>query len=175
MPNINKILKKVKKQYDSICDQMLESDVIGSNVKLFYPPTFENCVNCEFASFGSPKTIYRAGGPAPFTLGGCPMCGGSCKKEVEHTEVVRLRLYSSDSKGFDRRFFKQLGINIDVPEGNILSIGYLADLTKIKSANYAQLYTDQNEYHDWRYKLSSEPAPHGLGRDKYFYCFWSRV
>ncbi len=178
VPDISKILNKAKEVYDATHEQWLNSDVVGINITLYYPPRYEECPNCEFSTYGDgTSTVYKAGGPAPYTLGSCPLCGSaSCKKEVEVTEIVKLRIYSIDSTSFTRSTMKKLGISIDQPQGELLTIGRISDLPKIKGCNYAVFYSDQEaKVGSLRYKLSTEPTPHGFGKDKYFYCFWSRV
>lgn len=172
---ISRILDKAKEVYDDTHQQWLDSDAIGVNVKLFYPSTWEDCINCEFDQFGG--ICYKTGGPIGFTLSGCPVCGTSTAlKEVEVTEIIKLRVYSIDSTSFSRASFKKLGISIDQPQGELLTIGSVDDLTKIRSCNYAVFYSDQEGVAgSLRYKLSTDPQPHGFGKDKFFFCFWTRV
>jgi hypothetical protein len=174
MSRVSRVLERAKKIYDEVHTDWLASDVIGINVKLFYPPTYEDCDNCETNTYG---TVFKVGGPAPFLLGECPQCGSNdCKKEVEQTEIIRLRIYSVDSTSFSRATFKKLGISIDQPQGELLTIGSVDDLIKIKSCNYAVFYSDQEEVTgSLRYKISTDPQPHGFGKDKFFFCFWVRV
>lgn len=174
MGRVSRVLARAKEIYDATHTEWLESTAIGINVKLYYPPTYEACNNCETNTYG---TIYKAGGPISFQLGQCPMCmSDTCQKEVEQTEVVRLRIYSVDSTSFSRATFKKLGISIDQPQGELLTIGSVDDLTKIKSCNYAVFYSDQEgTTGSLRYKISTDPQPHGFGKDKFFFCFWTRV
>lgn len=160
MPNISSILARAKQIYNDTVDQFLDNDEIGSDVTLYYPPTFTECINCEYNQY-SDKNIHRNGGPIPFTLGDCPMCAGSCQKEVEQTEVVRMRVYSA----YNKNLFKNLGINIQSPSGDFLTLFYLSDVSKVNSANYAILNTK-------RCSLASDPIPYGFGRDRYVYAFW---
>lgn len=171
--NISKMLGRAKTYYDDIMNQLLENNESSSNVTLYYPSTFEDCTNCEFTDWG---VSHRSGGPQPFTLGGCPQCGSSNSKyEVETSEVIRLRIYSVDPTSFSRHKFKEMGISLQQPQGELLTIGYLDDLRKVKSCNYAVMFSDQeSSTGSLRYNLSSEPLPHGFGKDTYFYCFWKR-
>lgn len=171
-PNITAILNKANEIYNSVCDQFLSSDVTGSNVKLYYPPTLVDCPNCEYTEWGS---CYKAGGPSPFSLGSCPTCGGADPtKESEATETIRLRVYSGEG-GFNKSVFKKLGVSIDHPQGELFTIGSVNDLQKIKSCNYAIMFSDEEARGSQRYSLSSEPHLHGFSKNRYFYCFWERV
>jgi hypothetical protein len=172
-PNIKNILKKSKEIFDNINNEWIESDEIGVKITLVYPSTIQQCNNCQLTSYG---IVYKSGGPAPFSLGDCPSCGGAqCSKENEVVEDIRCRLYSG-SGNFSKFNFKKLGININGPTGDYLIIGKISDIQKIKNANYAILYTDEkNVVGHIRVELSSEPTPYGFGRDKFFFSFWSRV
>jgi len=174
MVNITGILNRAKEVYDNTHAQWLSSDVIGTNVKLYYPPTYESCPNCEMGPYG---VIAKFGGPITFVYGPCPVCGSSdCLKEVEVSDIIRLRVYSLDSTSFTRSTMKKLGISIDQPQGELLTIGSVDDLQKVRSCNYATFYSDEESVvGSLRYKISTEPQPHGFGKDKWFFCFWIRT
>jgi hypothetical protein len=156
---------KVTKLYNEVCDQFLETDVIGTNAKLYFPPTFETCVNCANSQYGN---SYKSGGPMPFNHGSCPMCGGTCQKEIEYTDDIRVRAYSRDAESFSKRRFQRMGISIDVPKAELFTIFYLADAYKVKLCNYAKIL-------DARYSPITLPQPHGFGKDRYAFCFWELV
>lgn len=172
-PNISKILAKAKAVYDDIHDQMIDSDEIGVDVTLYYPATYIDCVNCQHSDWGN---TYKHGGPAPFNLGSCPMCGGSCKQQSEETDIVRMRVYQTDSEGFTKGSFKKIGISVDIPTGELLTICKMADVNKVKGAAYAVFYSDvENKVGSQRYTISTEITPHGFGKDKFFFCRWKRA
>ena len=174
MVNISGILSQAKTLYDDIHTQLINSSEVGVNVTLYYPPTYVDCSNCQLSSYG---IIYKTGGPAPFTLGSCPLCASAtCKKEVENSEVIKLRVYSVDPTSFSRSNFKKMGISVERPEGELLSIGFMSDLLKVRSANYAVFYSDnQPSTGSMRYKLAGDPRPHGIGKDTFFFCFWEKA
>lgn len=172
-PNISKILAKAKSLYDDIHTQIIDSDEVGVDVTLYYPVTYTECINCQHSDWGN---TYKHGGPAPFNLGSCPMCGGSCQQQFEESDVVRLRVYQSDASGFSKTQLRKIGISIDLPTGDLITIGKISDLSKIKSAAYAVFYSDQESVvGSQRYKISTEISPHGFGKDKFFFCRWSRI
>lgn len=172
-PNISKMLAKAKAVYEDIHDQWLASDEIGVDVKLYYPASYVDCTNCQHSDWGN---TYKAGGPAPFNLGSCPMCGGSCKQENEVNELIKMRVYSIRPNDFSNRSFKKMGISIQSPAGDLLSIGSMTDMSKILNCNYAVFYSNVEEIiGSQRFKLDGEPRPHGFGKTTYFYCFWNRV
>lgn len=171
-PNILHILNKANEIYSLVCDQLLISPVTSSEVTLYYPGVFEDCPNCEMTEWG---VSYRVGGSTPFLMGSCPQCGSdNCLRESEVTETIRLRVYSGEG-GFNKSVFKKLGVSIDHPQGELFTIGSVDDLQKIKSCNYAVMFSDEEARGSQRYSLSSEPHLHGFSKNRYFYCFWERV
>lgn len=172
-PNISRVLKKSKEIFDSINSQWIDSDEVGVSIDIFYPAKIENCNNCELSDYG---VVHKSGGIAPFFLGDCPVCGSqSHKKEVEVSKTIKVRLYTGNGN-FSKFNFKKLGISVDAPTGDFLLIGKLTDLDSIKNANYIVLYSDQKDTAGHiRVKLDSEPHPYGFGKDKFFFCFLSRI
>jgi hypothetical protein len=171
--NISRLLAKAKVVYDDIHTQIIDSDEIGINITLYYPATWAECINCEHSDWGN---TYKTGGPAPFNLGGCPMCGGACNYQVEESEEIKLRVYQSDATGFTKKNLKKIGISVDVPDGELLTIGKVVDIPKIQAAAYAVFYSDNiADIGQFRYKVSSEITPHGFGKGKFFFCKWSRI
>jgi len=156
---------KIIERYNNIADQFLDSDVIGVDATLYYPPTFEACENCDGSQYGN---HYKSGGPMPFNHGSCPMCGGTCQKEIEFTEIIRVRAYSPNTTDFSSRSFKKIGISVDVPNAELFTIFYLADSDKIKLCNYAKIMGQ-------RYSPITLPQPHGFGKARYAFCFWKMV
>ena len=172
--NISSILARSKVLYDDIIGQLIRSDEVGVSVKLYYPPTYVECSNCQLTQYG---ITYRAGGPAPFFLGNCPACGtNTCKKEVEVYDTIKLRVYSNYTTSFSRNIFKKVAESIDSPAGELLTIGFMTDLRKVKSCNYGVFYEEQEaSFGSLRYNLAGEPRPHGFSKDTFFFCFWKRV
>jgi hypothetical protein len=155
--------------YNEIADEFINSDLIGSDCTVVYPSIKEACVNCVQNTFGgSTPNVYRHGGPAPFNFGPCPVCGGSSFKETENTDTVRLRIYWS------KKDWQSIKVPIQVPDGAVMTIGFLTDLPKIEQANEIILVAEQTMYKNWRYMLASEPFLHGFGKDRYFMAFWKR-
>lgn len=171
--DISRQLKKAKEVFDDINTQWIDSDQIGVDVTLYFPPTYEECDVCQNSDWGN---TAKFGGPMGAHLGSCPACGGTCNKEIEVTRDIKMRVYSTDAQGFSLKKFKKLGVSINVEDGDLFSIGHIADAKYIASANYAVFYSSTtSETGPLRYNLSSEIRPHGFGKDKFFFCTWKRA
>lgn len=172
-PNISKVLAKAKEQYDNIMDQWLSSTEVGHQVTVFYAPTYETCDTCQFAGWGN-STIN--GGPKSPISGSCPACGGTCQKEIQVTDTLRARLYSSDPSGFSPSLLKKLGISMTYPDYQMLMIASTVDIDKVKNSVKAQFYSDlESTVGEKFYELASDIRPHGFGKDKFFFCFWKKI
>lgn len=149
--------KKLQDIYNSTVDYMLSSDMFSNNAYVYYPPTIEECPTCiGFNSFG------------------CPDCSGGGRIEVEKKELVRLRIHFSGRLSFNKQNLKRIGINVEHPTGDVLTLGHLADLPKILACNYISFFESQ-DHQLYHYRLSGSPAPYGFGRSDYFYAIWERV
>jgi len=112
---------------------------------------------------------YKTGGPAPFTFGVCPWCGGKGFKQELETETIKLRVY------WDRKSWLKIGVPINIPDGSVQAIGFLTDLPKIKKSQKIILNSQQSAYIKWEYTLFGEPIPHGFKRDRYIITYWTRA
>lgn len=148
--------EKIKKVYTDAVDFMMESDLFSNNAYLYYPPIKVECDQC------SNTTTF-----------GCTNCNGSGFREVTEREQIRLRIHFSGRFNFNRQNFRKLGINIEDPKGDVLTLCNCSDSSKILSANYIHFFED-NQHQTFRYKLLSPPTPYGFCRDKYCYCIWEK-
>ena len=145
-------------------------DQLGKDCKLFYPPKTVSCSNCAFDSIGRKSANrYLHGGPIPFPDGAmCPMCNGAGLHAKEISDTITLLLYWSPKEWVD------IGIQVAVPDGVVQTKGRIADLPKIKRANYILLHSDMEGYQHYRYQLMGEPVPQGLKQTKFFIAMWKR-
>ena len=155
--------------YEEVCNELIDNDNIGKACTLYYQPNITECPNCNFDSFtGKSANTYKTGGPLVFSQSLCPWCNGEGTKEVEVTDSIRLRLYWS------KKDWTKLGLNVTLADGDLMTIGYIADLPKCYQAIYMRIITSQSHYGHWDFVLAAEPFPHGFGKDKYFTAFWKR-
>jgi hypothetical protein len=151
--------------YEEVGDLFIDNPMIGVVCTIVYPEIKIPCPNCILNTFGGGSVnVYRTGGPYPFE-GVCPYCNGAGFKLETSTEDIRLRVY------FSSRDWIKVS-NMQVVDGRVQCIGYLADSPKIRRANYINLVSEQSNYQTWSYKLASEPFPHGFSKRRYciFFC-----
>lgn len=147
--------------YNEAVDALLSSDMTSYNCLVHYPPIKSACVNCDSGPFGN-GSVYRAGGPNPFSFGVCPVCQGAGFKNTEVTESLRLRVYLAAKK------FKETPEKVDNSIGYV--IGFLNDLDKIKRANFIEIIAENTNHHMLRFRLSGSILPWGFGKTRYFRC-----
>lgn len=145
-------------KYLELVDSIYEEGNIAKPTTLYFS-TKEECPNCVPGS----TSIYKQGGPIQFNIGVCPYCGGKNFIETTTTESTNLRIYADRSK------WLKVG-NLEVDSVDVQIIGKMSDFTKIKQCNYMICYT----FSDWKFKLNSEPFPHGFG-SRQFVAYCKRV
>jgi len=151
-------------KYYEACDFFIDDNHIGRACTVVYPPKREACVNCIKPVGTSSTNVYRHGGPMPFEFGSCPLCGGNGYKEVETTGDIRLRVY------WNRADWIRIAGSIVAEDAEVMIIGYIADITKVKRATHLLLAKDNNEG-VYRGSLVGAPTPWGFGRNRYFQAF----
>lgn len=154
----------VDKYYEA-CNFFIDNDIIGRSCTIVYPPKRTTCSNCTVRTVGSTSTnVYKHGGPAPFQFGNCPLCGGNGYSESEVTDTIRLRIY------WNRAEWIRVAGSVNIPDSDIMIIGYMTDLPKLKRATEILLAKDQKEA-EYRTTLMGKPVPWGFGRNRYFVAF----
>lgn len=149
-------------KYQEACDFFIDNDNIGRLCTIIYPAKRTECENCIVKPVGASSTsVYRHGGPQPFSFGNCPLCGGSGYKEVENTDTIRLRIY------WTRKEWLKVANSIGIDDADVMVIGYMSDLPKLQRAIEIKLAKDQNEA-EYRCTLAGKPTPWGFGKDRYF-------
>jgi hypothetical protein len=151
-------------KYKEACNFFINNNIIGRVCTVVYPPKRTVCANCTIKPVGTTSTsVYRHGGPAPFTFGRCPLCNGNGYTETEYTDTIRLRIYWNRSE-----WIKVGGVNFD--DADVMVIGFMSDMPKINQSIEILLAKDQTEA-VYRSKIIGKPYPHGFGRDTYFMAY----
>ena len=88
-------------------------------------------------------------------------------ESVETTESVKLRTY------WTRKDFKTIA-DIAIPDGGLMTIGYLSDLPKIRSCEFMTPNTENDAYLGYRFVRVGNPIPWGILKDRYFVCGWEQ-
>lgn len=154
-------------QYYDVVDELIDNSYTSKTCTIVFPPIIVDCNNCTTVYFGGiSKNVYENGGPAPFNLGNCPICGGNGKKELASTDTINLRVY------YKTKDWVKVA-NINIPNADAQVIGYLTDLPKLRRAQRVEI-TDPSGILVWRCSLSGEPYLHGFG-NRYFVAFLKRI
>ena len=145
---------------------------LGIDCKLIYPAVKgEQCNNCiTMVSGGSTQNHYRNGGPRPFHMSNCPLCGGAGFKSSESpVEELKLRI------NYNPKTWLKVNVPIEIPDGSIQVIGDLGDMPKIKKAEEIIINQDTVGMQEEKYALGGEPVPHGLKDRTFFVVILDRV
>lgn len=149
------------------------ADILEREATLIYPEARQECPNCYMDTFGVQNrsiSIYRTGGPYPFDRGQpCPYCNGRGYKAVEDTEIIKLRIY------YDKKFFNRIAASLNLPEGSIMTISNMSNLTKIERAKYLiPKYDGIQDYNITKFEKAGPSIPNGFQQNpvKYVTTFW---
>lgn len=146
-------------------------DQLGKRCRLVYPPTYTLCPNCIFDSIGNKSSNhYKHGGPVSFDSGICPMCNGVGREATFPTEIINLLCAWTPKEWFI------LPENLRIPDGDLQTKGYLADLPKIKRCVEMVMEVANEAYGHWRFKLAGDPIePGNIVQGRYCVCLWKRI
>lgn len=161
-------------KYYEAADLFINDNHIGRLCRVVYPPKHAECTNCVVSLSGSSTSnTYKHGGPAPFNIGSCPLCGGNGYTQQEYTDTLRLRIYWTKKDMARIAAFNKAG-GASIPDGVVLVIGFMSDIQKIRQATEI-LLVSENTVEEYRFKLESEPYPHGFGKSRYFAAYLKRT
>jgi hypothetical protein len=155
--------------YYTVVDELINNNFIGKDCTVYYPPTRTECPNCTVVKLASGSSNqYKTGGPVPFTVGMCPYCAGEGYQETHPTDSIRLRIY------WNKRDWAKVAPQLQVPDAQAMTIGFLADMDKCLRSQYIRLVDEQGHLMIYRFTLAGEPSPHGFGKSRYFIAYWKR-
>jgi hypothetical protein len=129
--------------------------------------------NCVYDPIGKKSSNrYLNGGPLPFPNASvCPMCSGSGKRASEQTEIIQLAIEWNPSQ-----WIKLGDQNIRLPDGTILTKGYINLIPKVKKAIEMIAAIDIEGLNQYRYKLYGEPVDrYSIFKYHYFEAYWERI
>lgn len=148
-------------------------DLKCKQCRLIYPPRWLACGNCVYDPIGKKSSNrYLNGGPLPFPNASvCPMCSGSGKRASEQTEIIQLAIEWNPSQ-----WIKLGDQNIRLPDGTILTKGYINLIPKVKKAIEMIAAIDIEGLNQYRYKLYGEPVDrYSIFKYHYFEAYWERI
>lgn len=143
-------------KYEEFVDSMI--DTFGIACKLIYTQQTEVIT----PGLDYPKQQRTM---APNAIGGF-VRGSTSYKDVEQTEDITLRVYWTEKD------WKKIG-NFDIPEGSIMCIGYLSDMSKITKAKHLLVHSEMDQ--ELRFERSGETFPWGLKQRRYLVSTWKRA
>lgn len=155
-------------EFNQIIQEQLEE-----NITLYYPEARENCPNCYLDTFGAVArsvSIYKAGGPIPFSNGmPCPYCDGLGYKAIEVTEEIPGRSYITN-----KNFISAGGLNI--PQGSHQFICKYTYYPKLVIAKFMVPRTELHDYVNQRYYLVGQPDISGFKMNPVMYMtsYWAK-
>ena len=132
---------------------------------------YDDCDNCVFDPIGNKSANrYQSGGPAPFTVGNCPLCAGAGKIATETTDTISLAVL------YDFKDWLPLGVNVQSPKGYIQTIGIWDDVyTKITRAKDILVNTGLSEDVNFKFEKYGEPWPCSFGHNHFCVAMWKRI
>jgi len=155
--------------YNDAVNTMI-NDINKTKCKIFFPANKSECSNCSLVTISSSSSnnVYKPGGPIPFTTGICPYCNGAGFKEIFHSEEVYFRCY------LNKKDWRKFGSSIVIENSDCMMLGNIEYINMINQCEYIQIFSDQTNIKEMKYKLSCEPFKYGLG-DSFFCFFIKRV
>lgn len=148
----------------------------SKTARMVYAQIEVDCPNCvEVGPYGSINQ-YRSGGPVPFGNGRCPYCGGGGKISDRHhidIEVV-VRRISKESFKQGESYIGNQPIQIEIPEGALVTKLKMSDLEHVRRAEYMILEPDIAP--EQKYIRMSEPQDmNNIVQNEYINVIWRRA
>lgn len=151
-------------------DAMLNT--FGRSCRLFYPSLMVSC-SCGVDPIGNkPGNIWSTGGRVGYpNTQNCGLCNNTGKIAQQNTEDITLVLYWNPSE-----YRKLLPVNFQVPNGTVMTRGFMSDFPKVEMCESAILGVELMPYKNYRYKRLSEPIDYALlVQGRYFLMLWQRT
>ncbi len=141
----------------------------GVDCTIIYKPNRIQCINCEYNPLTkSSSGVYKSGGPISFNGTICPYCDGAGYKLDSSTDTIKLRVY------YNKKDFLRVGLPFAIKDGMIQTIGHITDMPKLLRSQEMIANSSVEGYSIYRYVLSGNITPWGLGPDKKFcIAYWT--
>ncbi len=130
---------------------------------------YVSCANCIFDPIGNKSSNrYLSGGPAEFSTGMCPMCGGAGKIPDVQTETISL-VPIFDYKGWIP------GLTVASPDGFVQTLSVFSTFDILKRAKDIIIDTSIDLSVRPRFERHGEPEPCGIGTSDFVLTLWKRI
>ena len=155
--------------------QQAISDLIsqlGKDCKLIWPPRAKPCQNCLPDPIGKKSSNrWRTGGPVWFPDGSvCPVCNGVGQLFEEVSKTITMLCAWSP-----KDWFVKVPFNIQVPDNEIQTKGFIADLPSVLQARRMRLEASVQPLIHYEFDLQGEPIdPGNIVQAKFFVARWRR-
>ena len=83
-----------------------------------------------------------------------------------------VNIFYGDLIYFDNKNFTKAGGNLVLPDRAIQTVLFATDLDKVLRAKELIVHKDIKSETELRFKRVGEPFPMGIGKKRYFGCFW---
>lgn len=127
--------------------------------------------NCIYDPIGNKSSNrYQAGGPMPFTVGGCPMCYGTGKTPDETTTSINLcPIYDY------KQWIPNITSAVQSPNGMIQTISKFSTYEALTQAKELLVDTDIETVTRQRFERASKPEPCGIGGSDFIVMMWKLI
>lgn len=167
------INNEFKGLYDQAIDALLDNNSLTVPCSIYYnTPNDSFCTNCLFDSINNRSlNIYNNTGPVPFPENGiCSICNGYGKIEKTKSEIIYLGVI------FDSKYWLNWNSKtVNISDGAVQTICKIELFPKLINAQYMTMDTSIQAYRSYKYALAGDPAPCGLGNNRYIITMWSRA
>lgn len=145
---------------------------LGKDCTLIWPPRATPCPDCLPDLIGKKSSNrWRTGGPVWFPDGSiCPMCQGKGQLFEEKTKTIKMLCAWSP-----KDFFLKVPFNIQVPDNQIQTKGFIADMPDVLQARRMRVESAVQPYIHYEFDLKTEPIdPGNIVQGKFWIARWER-
>ena len=163
------ITSAFKTTFTNMIDSLLEDAALTVPCRFVYMGTkWSECANCRVNPIsGRSTSVYRSGGPVPFSGSVCPVCNNNARIPDQSTETIYMCVLWNYKDWIG-------GIQTNSPEGLVQTISKLDTLDNIKRATEVVVDTDIENYVKHVFEREGEPNMCGLGANSYVFTMWRR-
>jgi hypothetical protein len=150
---------------DSACSVLCTLQYEGSK--------WEDCPNCvENVAMGRSSSSYTAGGPIPFTFGGCPYCNGAGRITTNETESIYLAPIWDSQEWIS---LSAQNNTAQAPNVTVQTISKIETYENLSRAKSVLIDTSISGFGHNRFERQGDPEICGLGNGSFVLVMWSKI